>query len=52
MPEVFIPTLIQLYESGRFPLDRLIRHYPFEQIEQAAADSVSGITIKPVLTYQ
>jgi aryl-alcohol dehydrogenase len=51
VPEIFIPTLVRLYESGRFPLDRLIRHYPFEQIEQAAADSLRGATIKPVLTY-
>lgn len=50
-PEKFIPALVRLYELGRLPLDRLIRHYPFEQIEQAAADAHDGSTIKPVLTY-
>jgi aryl-alcohol dehydrogenase len=49
--ELFIPALVRLYEMGRFPLDRLIRHYPFEQIEQAATDAHDGSTIKPVLTY-
>lgn len=49
--EHFIPALVRLYELGRFPLDRLIRHYPFEQIEQAAHDAHSSTTIKPVLTY-
>jgi aryl-alcohol dehydrogenase len=51
VPEIFIPTLVQLYESGRFPLDRLIRYYPFEQMEQAATDALNGVSIKPVLTY-
>jgi aryl-alcohol dehydrogenase len=50
-PEHFIPALVRLYELGRLPIDRLIRHYPFEQIEQAAHDAHSGNTIKPVLTY-
>jgi len=50
-PENFIPALVRLYELGRLPLDKLIRHYPFEQIEQAAADAHDGSTIKPVLTY-
>lgn len=50
-PEHFIPALVRLYELGRLPLDRLIRHYPFEQIEQAAHDAHRGTTIKPVLTY-
>ena len=50
-PELFIPALVRLYELGRLPLDRLIRHYPFEQIEQAAADAHDGSVIKPVLTY-
>lgn len=45
-PEHFIPALVRLYELGRLPIDRLIRH-----IEQAAADAHSGSTIKPVLTY-
>jgi len=45
----FIPTLIEFYRQGRFPFDRLIKHYNFEDINQAIADSESGKTIKPVL---
>lgn len=45
----FIPTLIELYRQGRFPFDRLIKHYDFADINQAIADSESGKTIKPVL---
>lgn len=50
-PESFIPTLVDLYQQGRLPLDRLIRRYPFADIERAAADASSGATIKPVLVF-
>jgi aryl-alcohol dehydrogenase len=47
--QTFIPTLIEYYRQGRFPFDRLIKHYDFEQINEAIADSETGKTIKPVL---
>lgn len=50
-PESFIPTLVDLYQQGRLPLDKLIRRYPFADIERAAADAHSGATIKPVLMF-
>ena len=48
-PDEFIPRLIELSREGRFPYDRMIRHYPFDAINEAIADSESGRTIKPVL---
>ncbi|MEI9964278.1 MAG: NAD(P)-dependent alcohol dehydrogenase [Caulobacteraceae bacterium] len=48
-PQVFIPMLVDYYRQGRFPLDRLIRPYAFEDIAQAFQDTASGETIKPVL---
>lgn len=47
--KTFIPVLINLYLQGRFPFDRLIRFYEFEDINQAVEDSERGVTIKPVL---
>lgn len=44
-----IPALIELFEQGRFPFDRLVRFYEFDQIEQALADSASGEVVKPIL---
>lgn len=44
-----IPALIELYRTGRFPFDRLVRYYGFDDIETAMADSKAGKTIKPVL---
>ena len=48
-PDVFIPQLIDLYIKGRFPFDRIITFYPFDQINQAAEDSEKGKTLKAVL---
>jgi len=49
VPKVFIPQLVQLYQQGRFPFDKLVRFYPLDQINQAAQDSTQGITLKPIL---
>jgi len=49
IPELFIPTLIDLYLQGRFPFDRLIAFYPFIRINEAAAASERGDVVKPVL---
>ncbi|MGI4857564.1 MAG: NAD(P)-dependent alcohol dehydrogenase [Janthinobacterium lividum] len=48
-PDFFIPHLIELYVQGRFPFDKLVRFYEFDQINQAAADSENGLAIKPVI---
>jgi len=48
-PDFFIPHLVDLYMQGRFPFDKLVRFYDFEAINEAAADSEKGATIKPIL---
>ena len=50
-PTIFIPRLLDLHAPGRFPVDRLVRNYPFAEFNTAIADSLSGATIKPVLTF-
>jgi aryl-alcohol dehydrogenase len=47
--DLFIPRLLDLYSQGRFPFDRLITFYPFEEINQAVEDMEKGRIIKPVL---
>ena len=49
IPDLFIPKLIELYSQGRFPFDRLITFYPFDEINQAVKDMEKGRVIKPVL---
>jgi aryl-alcohol dehydrogenase len=47
--DLFIPKLIELYSQGRFPFDRLITFYPFDDIGRAVEDMEKGRVIKPVL---
>lgn len=51
VPQVFIPKLIELWKTGRFPLDRLLRNYDLTDINKAFEDSASGAVIKPVIVY-
>lgn len=51
VPQLLIPALIGLWKQGRFPVDQLIRRYPFAEIENAFAAVESGAVIKPVLTF-
>ncbi|WP_135467580.1 NAD(P)-dependent alcohol dehydrogenase [Crenalkalicoccus roseus] len=48
-PAEFLPRLIALHGQGRFPFDRMIRRYPFTEINEAMAASARGEAIKPVL---
>jgi aryl-alcohol dehydrogenase len=49
IPDLFIPRLIELFSQGRFPFDRLITFYPFDEINIAVEDMEKGRVIKPVL---
>ena len=49
VPDLFLPQLVRLWEQGRFPVDRLMNHYDFDPIEQAARDAETGQTVKAVL---
>jgi aryl-alcohol dehydrogenase len=49
VPDQFIPKLIKLYQQGKFPFDRMITFYSFDDIEKAVEDMEKGVVIKPVL---
>jgi len=51
VPQVFIPKLIALWKQGRFPFDKLVKHYALDQINEGFADSKSGVTVKPVVRH-
>ncbi len=48
-PKTFIPRLIELWQAGRFPFDRLIEEFPLSAIDDAEQASLSGRVVKPVL---
>jgi aryl-alcohol dehydrogenase len=52
MSRRLIPGLIALYRQGRFPFDRLITTYGFDEIDRAIRDAHEGGTIKAVLTLE
>jgi aryl-alcohol dehydrogenase len=48
-PQVLIPRMIELWQAGRFPFDRLIEQFPLADIQAAEEASLSGRVVKPVL---
>lgn len=51
VPQTFLPRMIELWRAGRFPVDKLIKDYSLDQINQGFADSADGSTIKPVVVF-
>jgi aryl-alcohol dehydrogenase len=47
--DILIPQLIDFYQQGRYPIDKIVKYYPFEQINEAIAASESGEVVKPIL---
>lgn len=45
-----IPRLLEWQKDGKFPVDQIIRTYPFEKINDAVADA-HGAVVKPVLVF-
>ena len=48
-PQLFIPRLIDHWRQGRFPFERLITEFRFEEIGRAWEACESGAVLKPVL---
>jgi aryl-alcohol dehydrogenase len=49
VPTDFLPQLVEHWREGRFPVDRMMTFYDFDEIDQAAKDAEAGTVIKPVL---
>lgn len=52
VPKVFIPQLIEYYRQGRFPVDKIMKFYSFDEINEAYEDSNNGKCIKAVVRMQ
>lgn len=50
-PQTFIPRMLGWYKAGKFPFDRLITRFRFDQINEAAHAAEKGGAIKPVLVF-
>lgn len=52
IPQLFIPKLIKLFKKGKFPIDKLMKFYSFDNINQAFEDFTGGKVIKPVIIFE
>jgi aryl-alcohol dehydrogenase len=50
-PQVFIPQLVALYQAGKLPVDKLIKQFPFDQINAAFTAATDGSVVKPVVLF-
>lgn len=50
-PKQFLPWLISLWQSGRFPFEQLLSFYSFKSIKEALSDAASGKVVKAVLLF-
>jgi len=49
VPRIFLPRLIKWYQQGRFPIDRMVKTFPFAQVNEAFEEQHKGDVVKPVL---
>ncbi len=49
VPDLFVPTLVDLYSQGRFPFDRWIEFYRLDEINRAVEEMERGEVVKAVL---
>lgn len=49
VPRLFIPQMIDLYQRGFFPFDKMITYFDFEDINEAFRQAKASKAIKPVL---
>ncbi|MEM7691696.1 MAG: NAD(P)-dependent alcohol dehydrogenase [Pseudomonadota bacterium] len=48
-PDEFLPQLLEYFQQGRLPFDRMVQTFPLSQINQAVAAVHDGSCIKAVL---
>lgn len=49
VPQVSIKQMLDLNKAGLFPFEKICKFYDFEDVNEAANDSNSGKTLKPIL---
>lgn len=52
IPQKFIPQLIQYYQDGEFPFDKLVKFYDFQDINRAFNDFETNKVMKPVVVMK
>jgi S-(hydroxymethyl)glutathione dehydrogenase/alcohol dehydrogenase len=51
-PQIDIPHYVDLFMSGKLPLDKLVSaHYPLNRINEAIEDTLKGKIMRGVITF-
>lgn len=50
-PLTFLPMLVDWWRQGRFPVEKLVRTFPIDRIDDAMSATRSGEVVKAVLTF-
>lgn len=48
---MFIPQMIKYYQEWKFPVDKLVSYYKFEDINKAYSNIAAKKVIRPVITF-
>jgi aryl-alcohol dehydrogenase len=51
VPDEFLPELVEHFRQGRLPLDKIVKTYPFADINKAVEDHKAGTCVKAVLLF-
>lgn len=51
VPDDFIPELVNLHMAGKLPLEKLVKTYPFAEINRAVEEQKQGLCVKAVLVF-
>lgn len=51
VPQLLVPQLLDWQRAGRFPVEKLMAHYAFADINEAAAATRRGDVVKAVLSF-
>jgi aryl-alcohol dehydrogenase len=52
VPPLFIPKLLEYYTTGRFPLEKMIHFYRFDEINEAFEANRESTVVKPVVLHE
>ncbi|PSR84077.1 zinc-binding dehydrogenase [Coniella lustricola] len=50
--EEYIPQLVRWWREGKFPVERLVKMFAFEEFEDALGSMGQGIVVKPVMVWE
>lgn len=51
IPDIFIPKMVDLFMQGKYPFEKTLTFYPFDQIQKAIEEQKQGKIIKAVIQF-